>query len=229
MEDRRRIGGDWRSTGSDGTGDRGCVVTADGLLALCGVSRESNRKENPNGRIGWPRASQSLALSSSPWRGCASVTFGLQADVLHAGPAGPSTVLLFRGPDARATTAASTSKRPARADDAPPRGSLLAAAQAVSDSHRRTAGTQVEVASWRHTRASSEPPRGPAQRSDGPEVSPRMDQPGASRSSSEARPRYVELRLPCAADRSIASPGAPIGVRFSDHPLRGMHGGGPRS
>jgi hypothetical protein len=75
--------------------DRGCVVSAQGLLALCGGSR-GEQGEGPNRRIGCPRESQSLALSSTPRRECASVTFGLQADVPHAGPARRPTILLWR-------------------------------------------------------------------------------------------------------------------------------------
>jgi hypothetical protein len=53
-------------------------------------------RAKPNERFGWPRESQSLALSSTPPRERASVNFGLQADVLYAGPPRRPTKLLSR-------------------------------------------------------------------------------------------------------------------------------------
>jgi hypothetical protein len=51
-----------------------------------GVARE-DEGERPNGRVGWPRESRSVAPNSARLRDRASVTVKLQAEVPHAGPA----------------------------------------------------------------------------------------------------------------------------------------------
>jgi hypothetical protein len=51
-----------------------------------GVARE-DEGERPNGRVGWPRESRSVASNSARLRDRASVTVKLWAEVPQAGPA----------------------------------------------------------------------------------------------------------------------------------------------
>jgi hypothetical protein len=51
-----------------------------------GVAREEGG-ERPNGRIGWPRKSRSVASNPAPLRDRAAATVKLQDEVPHAGPA----------------------------------------------------------------------------------------------------------------------------------------------